>query len=158
MIEAILTCAVLVSACLWLHFLVLRKLWAMTKGERTIKRPLLMILFTLFGLHLFEVVIYAAALSLHELAGFGRLVGDVGHASSWFSDHLYFSIASYTTLGIGDIVPRGSLRLISGVEALNGLILIAWSASFTYLMMEQFWGEHHSSRSGRNEDQNSDSD
>lgn len=152
-LAAILTCALLVSSCMWLHFLVLRKLWAVNKGERTIKRPLLTILFTLFGLHLFEVLIYAVALSLHELAGFGRLVGDVGHSSNWFSDHVYFSIASYTTLGIGDIVPRGSLRLISGVEALNGLILIAWSASFTYLMMEQFWGEHHFGQSGRNDDQ-----
>ena len=27
-----------------------------------------------------------------------------------------------------------------GVEALNGLVLIGWSASFTYLTMEDLWG------------------
>jgi hypothetical protein len=31
------------------------------------------------------------------------------------------------------------LRIIAGVESLNGLVLIGWSASFTYLSMEQFW-------------------
>ena len=149
MLVVILTCALLVSACMWLHFTVLRRLWAMTKMEPTVKRPLLMILFILFGLHMFEVFLYAIAISLHEVAGFGKLAGDVGQSSSWFSDHFYFSIASYTSLGIGDILPLGSLRMISGVEALNGLILISWSASFTYLVMERFWGEQHSNQSGR---------
>ncbi len=141
MVASLLTCALLVSACLWLHSLVLRRLWSLTK--LTIKRPMLTILFTLFGLHLFEVLLYAIAISFHEYAGFGWLAGAVDQSSNWFADQFYFSIASYTTLGIGDILPHGSLRLISGVEALNGLILIAWSASFTYLVMERFWGMAH---------------
>jgi hypothetical protein len=32
------------------------------------------------------------------------------------------------------------MRLIAGIESLNGLVLIGWSASFTYLTMEEFWG------------------
>jgi hypothetical protein len=32
--------------------------------------------------------------------------------------------------------------MIAGVEALVGLLMIGWSASFTYLMMERFWPEH----------------
>ena len=54
--------------------------------------------------------------------------------------HFYFSIASYTTLGIGDILPHGNIRIVAGLEALNGLVLVAWSASFTYLIMERLWG------------------
>jgi hypothetical protein len=144
-IASILTCGLLVSACMWLHYVVLRRLWAMTKVTSSVNRPMLKILFTLFGLHLFEVVLYAIAISVHEIAGLGSLAGAVDPSSSWLENHIYFSIASYTTLGIGDIVPHGTLRLVSGVEALNGLILIAWSASFTYLVMERFWGEAHSS-------------
>ena len=30
----------------------------------------------------------------------------------------------------------------AGVEALNGLLLIGWSASFTYLAMERYWPMH----------------
>ena len=29
--------------------------------------------------------------------------------------------------------------LVAGIEALTGLLLIAWSASFTYLTMERIW-------------------
>ena len=32
--------------------------------------------------------------------------------------------------------------MIAGVEALNGLLLIGWSASFTYLAMERYWPLH----------------
>jgi hypothetical protein len=48
----------------------------------------------------------------------------------------------FTTLGTGDLVVSGPLRLIAGVESLNGLVLIGWSASFTYLSMEKFWEAH----------------
>jgi hypothetical protein len=61
-------------------------------------------------------------------------------------DFYYLSLSSYTTLGIGDIYPTGPLRVIAGIEALNGLVLIGWSASFTYLTMERFWGVQRSAR------------
>jgi diguanylate cyclase (GGDEF)-like protein len=32
------------------------------------------------------------------------------------------------------------MRLLAGAEALNGLLLIGWSASFIYISMERFWG------------------
>jgi len=52
---------------------------------------------------------------------------------------MYFSAETYTSLGFGDITPVGPIRLLAGIEALNGLLLIGWSASFTYIAMERFW-------------------
>lgn len=63
-----------------------------------------------------------------------------------FLDCLYFSVVTYTSLGFGDHVPVSHARLIAGVEALNGLLLIGWSASFTYLAMERYWPMHPPSR------------
>jgi len=57
-------------------------------------------------------------------------------------DYVYFSVVTYTSLGFGDVYPVDNMRLVSGVEALTGLLMIAWSASFTYLAMEQFWPLH----------------
>ncbi|MHB2205292.1 hypothetical protein [Methylobacterium sp. CM6257] len=37
-------------------------------------------------------------------------------------------------------------RLLAGVEALNGLLLIGWSASFTYLAMERYRPLHGKAR------------
>ena len=46
---------------------------------------------------------------------------------------------TYTSLGLGDIHPTGPMRLLVGLEALAGLMLIGWSSSFTYLSMRRFW-------------------
>ena len=59
-----------------------------------------------------------------------------------FQDCLYFSVVTYTSLGFGDQIPVSHARLIAGVEALNGLLLIGWTASFTYLAMERYWPLH----------------
>jgi len=52
---------------------------------------------------------------------------------------MYFSAETFTSLGFGDLVPVGSIRPLAGVEALNGLLLIGWSASYAYIAMERFW-------------------
>jgi hypothetical protein len=38
-------------------------------------------------------------------------------------------------------VPGGPLRLMTAVEALHGLLMIGWTASFAYVAMERFWEE-----------------
>lgn len=90
--------------------------------------------------HVAHVLIYAFAfLLLEKLADVGSIDGPAGHD---FNDAFYFSITSYTTLGIGDLFPTGELRLLSGIEALNGLVMVGWTASMTYLYMEKFWQLH----------------
>lgn len=59
-----------------------------------------------------------------------------------YLEYVYFSAEVYSSLGLGDLVPEGPFRFITGVEALNGLVLIGWSVSFTYLAMEKFWNLH----------------
>jgi len=77
---------------------------------------------------------------------FAEMLIDVGKLVSehpvGYLDHVYFAVATYTSLGYGDIVASGPLRLPAGVIALVGLVMIGWSASFTYLAMEKFWGLH----------------
>ena len=46
---------------------------------------------------------------------------------------------NYTTLGYGDITPHGLVRFTAGLEALTGLLLIAWTASFMYYEIRKYW-------------------
>jgi hypothetical protein len=62
-----------------------------------------------------------------------------GADESPFLDMIYLSAISYTTVGFGDVAPVGPIRLLVATEAITGFVLIAWSASFTYLEMERFW-------------------
>jgi hypothetical protein len=67
---------------------------------------------------------------------FGSLVGNVEHG---ISDFFYYSAITYTSLGFGDIAPQGSLRILAAVEAITGLVLIAWTASFAFVAMQSLW-------------------
>ena len=44
---------------------------------------------------------------------------------------------SFTTLGVGDIYATGRMRIIAGFQALHGFVLIGWSASFAYVVMQR---------------------
>jgi hypothetical protein len=54
-------------------------------------------------------------------------------------DAMYHSAAAYTSLGDSQMGTVGC-RLMTAVEALTGLVLITWTASFTFLVMQQTWG------------------
>jgi hypothetical protein len=108
------------------------------------RSKLLVVILVTFLAHAVEIGLYG--LALHVLI-------DVFHAGSLssadqssFTAALYFSAETYTSLGFGDLTPSGPVRLLAGVEALNGLLLIGWSASFTYLSMERFWQRGGSSK------------
>ena len=87
--------------------------------------------------HMSQIMLFAGAYFLLRdkfgLGGFGGQFKDV------FSSFVYFSSETYTTLGLGDIFPSGSLRLVTGIESLTGLLMISWTASFTYLEMRRYW-------------------
>ncbi|WP_444932041.1 ion channel [Microbulbifer sp. SSSA002] len=67
---------------------------------------------------------------------FGTLVGNFNGS---LLDCAYFSFTTYTSLGFGDIEPLGHLRFTAGLEALTGLVMITWTASFMFLKMQRYW-------------------
>ena len=74
---------------------------------------------------------------LHQLLG--HCCGFSGESVDTVLDYFYFSVVSYTSLGLGDIFPTDHLRLLTGVEALTGLLLIAWSGAYLFAMMNRLW-------------------
>jgi hypothetical protein len=83
---------------------------------------------------------HLAQIAMYGLAYWG--VSKATGAEPWgLGASLYFSAQTFTSLGFGDLHPTPALWPLVGVETLNGLLLIAWSASFTYLSMERYWKE-----------------
>ena len=76
---------------------------------------------------------------MENYTSLGRIVGQdrtYGVNVESFFDCLYFSAATYTSLGLGDLVPTHDMRMLVGAEVLNGLVMIGWTISFTYLTMK----------------------
>lgn len=78
---------------------------------------ILLVVFGLFALHTVQIWLYAALYrSLGELRT--------------FEEALYFATVTFVSLGYGDIVLTPKWRVLSAIEAANGVILIAWSTAF----------------------------
>ena len=104
------------------------------RGGRRMR--MLAIMFGVIILHLIEILLYGIAYWFGDIV---VNIGDFVGRAVGFTDYVYFSAETYTTLGLGDIYPNGTLRLIASIESLNGLLLLGWSASFTYIAMQKYW-------------------
>lgn len=87
-------------------------------------------------LHLSEIaigaVVYALAVKWLGLGTLGEGYGDTA------ADFLYLSGITYTTMGFAHEDVNGPVRLITMVNALAGLMLITWSATYVY----SIWGNN----------------
>jgi hypothetical protein len=134
------TCLFLLVATTFIHYEVLRLLTAALPLLHV--RPRVQLIFVILGAfcaHFIEILLYGVA---YYVLATTFDVGNMGQAGPLhFSRCLYFSAETYTTLGYGDVLPHGDLRLLAGLEALNGMLLIGWTASYTFLSMERFWNK-----------------
>ena len=138
MLVSIAISVALFVATAYLHLLSLR--FCSGRMSSIPMRPhtrVLSIVSLLFVTHLLQIGLFAGGFWV-AAAWFG-IGGFDGSVMAHPLDYLYFSAVMYTSLGIGDIVPIGHLRFLAGVEALNGLLLIAWSASFLFATMNRLW-------------------
>jgi hypothetical protein len=138
-------CLVLLVLTTVIHYEALRLLTiCLPTFDMRARAKLIVVIFGAFIAHAIEIVFYGAAFYLLvRFLGAGTL-GNPGQLS--FPRCLYFSGETYTSLGYGDVVPDGALRLLAGMEALNGLLLIGWTASFTYISMERFWDKDNADK------------
>jgi hypothetical protein len=138
MFAVAIACLLLIAVTTVLHYEVLSTVNLHLPAVRIPNRSkLLIVIFAEFAAHATEMAIYGFVMYfLIGTMAIGSLQGPAGFS---LASCLYFSAETYTSLGFGDITPSGPVRLLAGVEALNGLLLIGWSASYAYIAMEKFW-------------------
>ncbi len=138
LLSAVIVCNVLIQ--------VYGTVWWLSWISRTFKRKnisqfsgiairLLSISFIFFSfLHAFQTIIWALLYLYFPESSI---------AFDSFSDAWYFSLVTFTSLGYGDIVLSGHWRLISGIEAINGIMLIGWSTALMFLLVQRFFKMVH---------------
>ena len=138
MITAFIVNTILVAIAVLIHFEVLNMLSVLIP-----KMPIRHRFRLLIGVsgallaHVIEIWVFALGyyfMVKHQ--GFGSLTGSFNNS---LMDCAYFSFVSFTTLGFGDIIATGDIRFLTGLEALTGLVLITWTASFMFIEMQKQW-------------------
>ncbi len=109
-----------------------------TLGQWAVLSLLVKTALVLITLHVIEVFIWALTFLLLPGSGLSSL-----------EEAMYFSFATFTTLGYGDVTVDESWRFLTGIEALNGVILIGWSTALSFAVIQRVWkdpredGERH---------------
>jgi len=136
-IVAMVLCVLIVIA---IHWLTLRFLWRHTRPRlhRLPGKGIGLMFFGCMVAHFAEIAVFTVGLFIAA-----AWEGDTKLAlSGWNRENLelwYYSAAFYTSLG-ADRPPTAGLRLFATSEALAGLMLITWTASFLFLLMQESWG------------------
>lgn len=55
---------------------------------------------------------------------------------------IYFSMVTFSSLGYGDIVIAAPYRLLSGIEAMTGLLIFGWSAALFFAILGRMMSEY----------------
>ena len=112
----------------WLHYQACR----MAYNEFIIREPInprhvLYAMLCLAGMHIGQMTLWGVAMWCADVhLHLGEITGETEGA---FIDYLNFSMATYTSLGLGDITPTDWLKVLTGIETIVGLLCIGWSAS-----------------------------
>ena len=143
--------AVTAVACMVLHYaameLLVRRI-CFDQEDAGLRKPLVAGMSVLLTAHVVQITLATLAVYLLELWPWLALGGLVdGNATldnalpidSTFADTWYFTACTFTTVGYGDIAAVGPLRLFAALVALLGFLLITWSASFGFFIMNRAW-------------------
>lgn len=88
-----------------------------TSGRRSRVLAMVTVVFGLFAVMTVEVWLWALAFY-------------VTGALSDFSDSLYFSTVTFSTLGFGDVLAHPQWRLFAALEGIDGFLMIGWSTAY----------------------------
>ncbi|MFV2091358.1 MAG: ion channel, partial [Pseudomonadales bacterium] len=132
---ATLIAMMLAGICVTIHYEVLNLLSRRVYEPGRHRWLILASMFGALAAHVVEIWVYGAGYWVAvEVLELGRIL--TPHDAF---DYVYYSAMVYTTVGFGDLIPEGPIRMLTSTEALTGLALITWSASFTYLQMQRVW-------------------
>jgi hypothetical protein len=141
MFVTILLTACCVVGSIVLHLYVLRLLWRLARRHLDAMSGFgiaLLVLGCVVG-HILEITLFTVGMFFVAAQDDNVKLVMEGmqheHLDLW-----YISAAFYTSLGDKRPLTTG-LRLFSACETLTGLILITWTASFLFLLMQRSWSK-----------------
>lgn len=116
------------------HYLFLSNMAVIFETKWSQSTKLVLIICGLFIAHIMEIIVYAM---VYYHSDYMLNMGEAKGSFQQWLDALYFSFVAYSSLGAGELSLPQPLMLLYGLEAINGLLLIAWSASFSLLAMNR---------------------
>jgi hypothetical protein len=114
------------------HYEALRLIRRLARRTRR-RMAIPVILIMVMTAHIAEILLYMGLFMLARgPLGLGGFSGDPHGLLGLF----YYTVETYSSLGAGDVIPVGEIRLIASAASLNGILLLAWSGAFLFAITE----------------------
>lgn len=98
---------------------------------------LVLTILLIMALHLAEIGVFSIGTFIaHHVLHLGSFAGD---REFTLIDYFHFSAETFVTVGYGDLYPVGPLRILTSLESLTGVLLIAWSGAFSFFTVQKLW-------------------
>jgi len=135
LLAIVLTLGVVIGSTA-LHYEAIRALDRFARRSARVYPTLLLVISGLIGIHLIDIGAYAVLFALAD----GPLdLGDfVGARPASPLGYFYTAAEAYTSLGYSNAAPTGAMRLVSAIAPLNGILLLTWSGSFLFSLVEDW--------------------
>ena len=138
MIERLVLATVMVGFTVTVHFFgLLALLWILRARAHAVHDTWVREGAAIFTVVLGLMVIHAMEVWLY--AGVYLALGALNDLET----ALYFSTASFTTIGYGDVVLDQRWRLVGAIEGANGLLLFGWSTAFLFSVISRMRALEH---------------
>lgn len=97
--------------------------------------------FRIIRILIFSFLLLTLLHVIHSLiwAGVISLIPDLQADFKDFEEIVYYSLVTFTTLGYGDLTINSEWRIFSGIEAINGIMLIGWSTALMYSLIQNIY-------------------
>lgn len=137
MLPTVVVCAVTIILCVSIHLTVLRLLndRVLPRFQRHSRVAVGIMVLIAVVAHLLEIWVFSVAILVLG-SWTNRAFAEELQLDGF--DAFYYSAVSYTSLG-AEPLRESSLRMLTAIEALVGLILITWTASFVFIVMQRTW-------------------
>jgi hypothetical protein len=76
-----------------------------------------------------EVLLWASLYLYHPL------IGELPNLET----ALYFSMVTFTSVGYGDVVIKGSWRVLASLQAANGMIVFGWTTALIFYYIQRIY-------------------
>lgn len=130
-------CIALIVVSVVVFYEVLAHLWLfLPRIEGKPRSQIMLTILATFVGH--TLVVWLFGLTYYALAHYTQFGELGGVEEQHVLNYIYFSGVTYSSLGLGDVYPKGDMRLMIAVEAILGLILIGWSITITYFTTEKY--------------------
>lgn len=129
---------IIVLSTIWVNYEVLNLVWKfLPKIEKSPRQAIIYIMIAIIAGHTFAVWIYGLGYLLTAHIFYKELLIEEGFDS--FVKYIFASAQIYSSFGSAEIFKQSTMRFIASIEVLNGLVMVAWTFSLTYAVIDETW-------------------